>query len=889
MSTKTYLIKAEAIALGVLLAASGDITAAATSNLDLLQNSPQQPATKVTKPQWASGELLVKYKGVKIPNELPETGKLSAMRSILPAAADQVMGMLQAEVVAANSMTGLVHVRFKANMSVQEAASLLMRTGSVAYAEPNYRVKGGQAGVIPITADAPRLAIAAAAVTPNDPRFAEQWALNNTGQTGGEADADIDAREGWGLRTDASTTIVGVLGSGIAYTHVDLAANRWTNPGEVCNNGVDDDSNGYKDDCYGIDAYLNSGNPLDDNGWGTHMAGIVGAVGNNAKGIAGVAWKAKLMGLRFLDADGWGWVADAVQCIDYAIKIKDKNSYPRMVLLSDQITGPYSKALYDILKTAETKGILVVTGSRSSNDNQDIWPWYPGSYGLPNIITVSSSNETDRREGAGYGYSSVDLAAPGTNILSTWLANTYKLGSGTSLAAAHVAGASALVWSKNPTMNWKHVKGLILNSAEDGLHGSFYWGYSLTEGRLNLNSSLSVSPTVKPAVFAVNPALTQQGQNITITGINFGNTATGRSIKLIGDNCTYAYPAASIVSWANEKIVTKVPGTCRWGEGLLTVNIGTTQAARGAYFRVNPNPDNSLRWLSPTYQGRTLMEHTEAASAQIGSDIWIIGGRSFYNEQTGSIERFSLLTMRGEVRPEWEMPMPVIQAGAAAIGNKIYVVGGFDDNSDKYVSALQIFDTTTGIWTRGRNLPQALSQPSVVSVSNKLWVIGGRDPNNTGLKTTYLYDPTANTWATKAPLPLKRAYAGVATPVAGQIWLVSGYTESGGSWYRTKDVLAYTISANTWDIRDDIPLQGEHAAGGVINIGGKVFALYGDGDWGAGEWLVKPGPAAGLAWFRNIDRQGSMGTYTPMLGKLGNTVYMISGSREHQVFKFESP
>ncbi len=698
------------------------------------------------------------------------------------------------------------------------------------------------------------------------------------------------SRRGGRVAPDGSAAIVAVLGTGIDYTHVDLAANLWKNPGETsCTDGIDNDSNGYKDDCYGIDAYLNSGNPKDDNGWGTHMAGIVGAVGNNAKGIAGVAWKAKLMGLRFLDAEGWGWVADAVQCIDYAIKIKDKNAYPRMVLLSEQVSSPYSKALYDILTTAQTKGILVVTGSRTSDHYQENWPSYPGSYGLTNIVTVSPSSAIDNRAPAGWGYASVDLAAPGTDILSTWLTNTYKLGTGPSQAAAHVAGAAALAWSKNPTMNWKQIKGLIMNSAEDGLHRDFYWGDNMTEGRLNLNSSLSAAAVGVPAVFAINPPITNQGQTVTLAGINFGASATGKTIVFHGDGCTYTYPPGDIVSWTDEKIVTKVPGTCAWGEGLLKVSAGATKVSRGAYFRVNPNPSGSLRWIDPTYQGSTLLEHEEAAFAQIGTDMWILGGRSFYGLQTGSVERFSLLTMRGEVRPEWEMPMPVRQAGAAAIAGKIYVVGGFDDDTQKYVSALQIFDTASGTWTRGRNLPTALAQPSVVNVSGKLWVIGGKAPNNTGLKTTYLYDPATNVWQAKASMPLKRAYAGVATPIAGQIWLVSGYTESGGTWYRTKDVLAYTIATNTWEIRDDIPLIGEHAAGGIINVGGKVFALYGDGDWTAGEWLPSPAPSAGLAWFRNIARVGSMGTYTPMLGKIGTTIYMISGSRTREVYKFESP
>ena len=687
----------------------------------------------------------------------------------------------------------------------------------------------------------------------------------------------------------ASATIVAVLGTGIDYTHVDLAANMWKNPGETsCTDGVDNDGNGYIDDCYGIDAYLNSGDPLDDNGWGTHMAGIVGAVGNNGKGIAGVAWKSKLMALRFLDSEGWGWVADAVQCIDYAIKIKDKNTYPRMVLLSDQISAPYSKALYDMLSVAQVKGILVVTGSRISNDNQDVWPWYPGSYEHPNIITVSASNGADYRAANGYGFKSVDLAAPGTNILSTWLTQTYKLGSGTSQAAAHVAGASALVWSQNPSMNWKQIKGLILNGAEDGLHGAFYWGYNMTEGRLNLNASLSDAVSGAPAIFAINPQTTNQNQTITLTGINFG--ATKGTVTFYRGDCNYVFPPAAIQSWTNETIVTKVPGACSDGQGLLKVSTAPNKESRGAFFQANYDGTGSVKWIYPTYQGSTLMEHKEAAFAQIGTNMWIIGGRSFYGQQTGDVERFSLLTMRGEVRPEWEMPLPVRQAGAAAIGNKIYVVGGFDDVSQKFMSALQIFDTTTGLWTRGRNLPKALAQPSVVSVSNKLYVIGGRDPNNTGLKTTYVYDPATNLWQTKASLPLKRAYAGVATPVAGEIWLVSGYTESGGSWYRTKDVMAYTIADNTWEIRDDIPLKGEHAAAGVINIGGKVFALYGDGDWGAGEWLASPKPAAGLAWYRNLARSSdNMGTYTPMLGKIGNTVYIISGSRGHEVHKFEIP
>jgi subtilisin family serine protease len=840
----------------------------------------------------AKNELLVKFKDRALPRE----NTLSTLRAALPAVADQALGMLQAEVIEANPQTGLVHLRYGANMSVLEAARLLEKTGTVFYAEPNYLVGSGPVKVR--EAPAPQATLprpGPMAVTVNDPRFPEQWALNNTGQRGW-ADADIDALEAWNVIRDASTTIVAVLSTGIDYKHPDLKTNIWKNPGETsCIDKIDNDKNGYIDDCYGMDAYLNSGDPLDDNGLGTHMAGIVGAVGGNGIGITGVAWKTQLMALRYKDSEGWGWVADAIQAIDYAIKIKVKNPYPRMVLLVDYISAPYSKALNDILNSAESNGILVIAPA-TYGDNQDKWTWSPSSwYGQQNIIGVSGSDATDDRV-YGYGAKSVDLAAPATDILSTWLTSegiaNYKLASGTEMAAAHVAGGAALVWSKNRAFNWKRVKGLLLNGSENGLRGAFNTGYNLTQGRMNLNTSLSSALLNLPAVFAVNPEITQTGQPVTLTGINFG--AIPKTLMHKGpsyNNCDYTYPASSIISWENERIVARVQPGCEYGEGLLKVSIATGRDSRGAFFRTNGNPKGYTHWLSPTHQGQTLRRHQEAAYTQVGNDIWIMGGSDDYSDTSGAVERFSLLTLRGEVRPEWEMPMPVRLASAAAIGTKIYVVGGYDDSTKKTQWQLQVFDTTTGIWTRGRNLPKALRQASVIAVDGKLWVMGGVDPNNTGLKTTYVYDPKTNIWLPKAPMPLKRAYAGVATPQANKIWLISGYEEESGNWQPKRTVMVYDILTNSWEIRDDIPLNGAHAAGAAINIGAKTFMLYGSGDSDSGEWLPSPGPSEGLAWSRNIERLGGSGPYTPMIGRIGNTIYVLSGSREwdRRVVKFESP
>jgi hypothetical protein len=455
------------------------------------------------------------------------------------------------------------------------------------------------------------------------------------------------------------------------------------------------------------------------------------------------------------------------------------------------------------------------------------------------------------------------------------------------MSAAHVAGSAALIWSKYPTYNWKQVKGLILNGAEGGLHDAFYWGYNLTQGRLNLNTSLSTTVLNAPAVFAVNPEITQVGQKVKLTGINFGSTK--KILTHHSDDCTYTYPASSLSLWSNETIEATVTGTCANGRGNLRVSVATGKVSRGAFFRTNGNPNGHWQWLDPTYQGETLLRHELAASAQVGTDVWIFGGKDTYDDSSDRVERFSLLTLRGEVQPEWEMPRGIRNASAAAIGTKIYVVGGYHDGTQKLQSQLQIFDTVTRTWTRGRNLPQPLRNASVLAVSGKLWVIGGMGVNNTGLKTTYVYDPVSNNWSSKAPLPLKRYAAGVATPRAGKIWLVSGYTESGGGEYRTKDVLEYDIASNTWDVRDEIPLNGEHAAAAVTSVGSKTFALYGDGDWGAGEWLPAPDPSEGLKWSRNISRHYGQPTYTPMIGKMGNTIYLISGSRDRTVFKFESP
>lgn len=220
-------------------------------------------------------------------------------------------------------------------MSVKQAIHILKARGDVEYVEPNYTAQ-------------------AQPTTPNDPSFTALWGLNNTGQTGGTADADIDAPEAWDLTTGGTAAVVAVLDTGVLYTHPDLVANMWTNPGEIPANGIDDDANGFIDDVFGIDTLNNDTNPIDDNGHGSHVSGTIGARGNNAVGVAGVNWVVKIMALKFLSAGGSGFFSGAIAALNYAVMMKTHPTNPVNVRVMNHSWGGsgFSQALMDASSTA---------------------------------------------------------------------------------------------------------------------------------------------------------------------------------------------------------------------------------------------------------------------------------------------------------------------------------------------------------------------------------------------------------------------------------------------------------------------------------------------------------------------------------------------------------
>ena len=314
---------------------------------------------------------------------------------------------------------------------------------------------------------------------PNDLRFDELWGLNNTGQTGGASNADIDAPEAWDLQT-GTNVMIGLLDSGVDYTHPDLAANIWTNPGEIAGNGIDDDGNGFVDDIHGYDFGNDDPDPEDNLPHGTHVAGTIAAVGNNNIGVTGVNWDAQIMVLKI--GDFFPETFAAIQALEYGVLMGAQ-------LTNNSWTVPDSRALRDAIEAAGEEEQLFIAAAGNGSNNNDIFPSYPASYDLDNIIAVAATDDNDLLAGfSNFGATSVDLGAPGVDILSTVLGNDYDFLSGTSMATPHVVGVASLILSEDPGLSAEEVKKLILDTTDPITSLD---GITVSGGRLNAFNALS--------------------------------------------------------------------------------------------------------------------------------------------------------------------------------------------------------------------------------------------------------------------------------------------------------------------------------------------------------------------------------------------------------------
>src|SRR2546426_954281 len=391
---------------------------------------PNPSATAQTAPRYALDTILVRFKASAAPADQ------ALVHALVGAHAYKSFKLVE----------GLQAVRIPPGMHVKDAIEFYRRRPDVLYAEPNWIVD--------------------AQIIPDDPSFSSLWGLNNAGQSGGIPDADIDALEAWDITTGSSDVVVAVIDTGIDYTHPDLSANMFRNELDCNSNGIDDDGNGQIDDCFGIDTANNDSDPMDDAAHGSHVAGTIGAVGNNGVGVVGVAWTVRLMACKFLNAGGSGTTADAIDCLEYVKLMKDRGV--NIVATNNSWGGgAFSQALFDAIEAHRQRGILFIAAAGNQASDNDATPFYPASYALPNVISVAATTQTDAKASfSNWGRRSVHLGAPGEAILSTTPGDTYQVMSGTSMATPHVTGVAALLKAQDPTRDWRAIKNLILTGGD---------------------------------------------------------------------------------------------------------------------------------------------------------------------------------------------------------------------------------------------------------------------------------------------------------------------------------------------------------------------------------------------------------------------------------------
>ena len=433
------------------------------NDVNIAGNESQPEIAALLEIPHAETEVLVRF----APQVETDAGEPNVMKS---SKVNALLSSLGATIKQQYSIVpGLCLVRLPEGMTVGDALKILGEREEVLYVEPNYKYK-------------------AHSVIPNDPMFNLLWNLHNTGETGGTAGADVNAPQAWEIATGGDReTIVAVIDTGVDYRHPDLAANMWINKAESNGSpGIDDDRNGYIDDIYGYDFCNSDGDPIDDNGHGTHVAGIIGAVGNNGIGVVGVCWKVKIMAVKFLDEGGSGYDSDAIAAVQYATLMGAK-------VMNSSWGDGYSRSLEDAIRATGNKGILfIASAGNNQGNNNDINPHYPACYSLDNVIAVLSTRYDDKLSvHSNYGPTSIDLGAPGGDsdceIYSCFINGRYTYMHGTSMASPHVSGACALIWSVSPLLSHLEVKDLIMRTV-DPL--PTLAGRCVSGGRLNLHRAI---------------------------------------------------------------------------------------------------------------------------------------------------------------------------------------------------------------------------------------------------------------------------------------------------------------------------------------------------------------------------------------------------------------
>jgi serine protease len=519
-------------------------------------------AREVTKRSFVEGEIIVKFKeGVEpiADEQIP----------------DQILSVRGARIesLSRRGHGKISRINLDGNISVQEAVERAKRDPRIEYAEPNYLLYASD-------------------TTPNDTYFTRLWGLSNQGCVVCDSDspADIGAPQAWDITTGTSDLVVGVIDTGIDLSHPDLEANAWVNPREIDGNNVDDDGNGFVDDVNGWNFYSNSKSVYKSYGedmHGTHVAGTIGAVGNNRAGVAGVAWHVKLMSLKFLGGkDGKGSTANAIEAIYYAIDQKTRGVNIR-VLNASWGGGGDSSSLREAIADAGKAGIVFVCAAGNEGEDVDEGGHFPAGYAgeLSSCISVAAIDASDSlAEFSNYGHSSVSVAAPGYQILSTVPDGGYATISGTSMASPHVAGIAALLLSKEPGLTPAEVKQRIISTAEPI---PALVSKAASSGRANGFYALTgrIAPAVKPKI--VNVAINKKA--VTINGLGFLSNSSiievnGVPLSGVSYDNSYSLANGTITRLSVQMSKKELKKTFKKGEYVGVTVYNSTTGERSARF-----------------------------------------------------------------------------------------------------------------------------------------------------------------------------------------------------------------------------------------------------------------------------------------------------------------
>jgi subtilisin family serine protease len=377
--------------------------------------------------------------------------------------------------------------------------------------------------------------------TTNDPLLNQQYGL--------EATTGVNAFSAWDTSVGSRVALVAVMDSGVDETHPDLTHAIWRNPREIARNGRDDDGNGYVDDYRGYDFVNRDTLPRDDQGHGSHVAGIIAASGNNSKGVAGVAWGSKILPLKVLNSSGEGFTSDIVEAMDYAGDLH-RRGVP-VVAINMSLGGANSSTLERAVKRALQNDLLIIAAAGNESSNNDVVKVYPASYDLPHVLSVSAVDQDGNLSTySNYGAQTVSLSAPGDDVMSTVpfsiMGTYYDTLSGTSMAAPHVAGAAALVAATNRKLTAPLIRRVLMASVRNSMALS---GLSVSGGYLDAGAAVALAPSQR-SNFRVSGRVTDS-QGRGVRGVMLTLRARGKSTRRVStrSNGTFAINRVAAASY----------------------------------------------------------------------------------------------------------------------------------------------------------------------------------------------------------------------------------------------------------------------------------------------------------------------------------------------------